>query len=432
MTDLNFLTEKIIKRTLELGADMSTCSAAVSVTREFNVDGGRFSLFRTLFNNSLSVTVFKEGKKGSVGINRFDEEAIEEALNNCFDAAKTAIADKDWGLCEEPHSFDITDGAPEPDTNLLFERSEELKRDIAEKYPKILIEQMIVTHTGFETVTRTSYGGHFRRKSGDYNLSLMFSAHEGEAASSFFGDGFVTASLDRPFLSIGSVAKSLADVEKQIYTEPLEGKFVGTMVLPPDSLGEFVGSALGSFAGSTSIIDGTSIWKDSLGKKVADERLTISSKPNDSRIVGAAKSTGDGFIAEDYDIIKDGVLESFMLTLYSANKTGHKRAANDSFDLVIKNGDTPYDEIIKSIDRGILVGRFSGGDPNSKGDFSGVAKNSFLIENGRITKALRETMINGNLADLLMNVKAVSKEVVENGYSVMPTVAFNGVTISGK
>ena len=33
------------------------------------------------------------------------------------------------------------------------------------------------------------------------------------------------------------------------------------------------------------------------------------------------------------------------------------------------------------VERGVLLGRFSGGSPSPSGDFSGVAKNSFLIEN---------------------------------------------------
>lgn len=432
MIDLSALTETIIARCQALGATMSKCSASRSEVREFNVDGGKFSLFRTLFNNSLSITVFKDGKKGSIGLNRFDDDAVEEAIAACFSAAESAAPDTDWDLCHEAHSYDITDGAPTPDTDRLFDRSAELKAEIEKNHPSILLEQMIVEHSGYESVFRTSFGGKFRRVSGAYSLSLMFSAHEGEEASSFFGAGVTTASLDKPFIELGNIAASLRDVEKQIRTIPVEGKFVGTMVLTPDSLGEFVGSALGNFVTDTPIIDGTSIWKDALDTKVADERLTISSKPHDSRLVGASLCTSEGFLAEDYDIIQNGVLKSFMLSLWAANKSGQKRAPNDSWSLVIEGGDTPYADIIKGIERGILVGRFSGGEPNSKGDFSGVAKNSFLIENGKITSAVRETMINGNLADLLKNVVAISRETVENGGSVLPTIAFSGVTISGK
>ena len=54
------------------------------------------------------------------------------------------------------------------------------------------------------------------------------------------------------------------------------------------------------------------------------------------------------------------------------------------------------------------------------------------IENGKITCALSETMISGNLGDLLKNVVAISAEVVCDGTSVLPYAAFGGVTVSGK
>ncbi len=76
--------------------------------------------------------------------------------------------------------------------------------------------------------------------------------------------------------------------------------------------------------------------------------------------------------------------------------------------------------------------RFSGGRPGANGEFSGVAKNGFLIENGRLTKPLTETMISGNLADMLQNLRAVSREVMEDGAMSVPYMAFDGVTVSGK
>ena len=121
-----------------------------------------------------------------------------------------------------------------------------------------------------------------------------------------------------------------------------------------------------------------------------------------------------------------------MISQYVANKTGLPRAKNSSSALVMAAGDVPYADLIAGIERGILVGRFSGGNPGTSGDFSGVAKNSFLIENGKITCALSETMISGNLGELLKNVCAISKETVRDGAGELPYAAFGGVTVSGK
>lgn len=129
---------------------------------------------------------------------------------------------------------------------------------------------------------------------------------------------------------------------------------------------------------------------------------------------------------------ENGVLKAFMLPLYVANKTGFAPAKNTSSAVVIEGGDTPYSDMIKHIKKGLIVGRFSGGEPGTNGDFSGVAKNSFLIEDGMIRGAVSETMINGNLAELLNSITDISKETVCDGTSVLPYIAFDHVVISGK
>ena len=115
-----------------------------------------------------------------------------------------------------------------------------------------------------------------------------------------------------------------------------------------------------------------------------------------------------------------------------ARKKGMKRAGNKSFNFYIKPGETALSDIISGIEKGVLVGRFSGGAPSSNGDFSGVAKNSFLIENGKKTKALREVMINGNLSKIFANIANISKETYNDGSVLVPWASFDGIMISGK
>lgn len=432
MHDLKMIADKALAALKDNGADKAQCAVRFTETHEFNVDGGKFSLFRTLFDNSLSLTAVKDDKKGSVGINRLDDDSIAAAAVNCLAIADSGAADPAWVFAEKSENGFFTAGAPEADLDLLFDRTEELMRQIGEQFPLILMEQMIVTHKKRHSVFKNSLGVEYETLSGNYEISLMFSAHEGEKSSSFFGSGVITDRLDVPFMELGTIREDLENVSKQLDTQPLEGKFTGVAVFPPSSLGTFIGSALGNFASDGTLLDGTSPWKDCLGKVVADPAITISAAPLDERIVCGERFTGEGFRSENYDIIKGGVLESFMLSGYVANKTGLPRAKNSSYAIVMKPGETPYADIIAGIERGILVGRFSGGEPGTSGDFSGVAKNSFLIENGKITCALSETMISGNLGDLLKNVVAISSEVVCDGATVLPYAAFGGVTVSGK
>ena len=56
------------------GADKAQANVSYTITHEFNVDGGEFSLFRTLFDKQLAMTAIQGGKKGTVAQNRYDED----------------------------------------------------------------------------------------------------------------------------------------------------------------------------------------------------------------------------------------------------------------------------------------------------------------------------------------------------------------------
>jgi len=86
--------------------------------------------------------------------------------------------------------------------------------------------------------------------------------------------------------------------------------------------------------------------------------------------------------------------------------------------------------MIKNIDKGILLCRFSGGYPSDSGEFSGVAKNSYYIENGQIKHPVIETMISGNISDMFLNISDISNENINFGDVILPWITFNGITIS--
>ncbi len=416
----------------QAGADKAQANVSYAITHEFNVDGGEFSLFRTLFDKQLAMTAIQGGKKGTVAQNRYDEETIAASAKACLEAAASAQPDENWDFAPVSHNEDFVLGEPKPDTDKLFYRCQELMAAVKERFPKILMEQMIVDHKEVYRAQANSYGVLFSAHQGCYEVQLMFSGHDGDKASSFFGSGVITDNLDKPFLELGSLADDLANVEKQIETTVVDGKFEGTMVLMPGCVPSLFYTLLSDFAGESGLLSGTSPWKEKLGDMVADERITISLAPLDERVVCGSRITGEGFRVENFDVIKDGKLSAFYLGLYAANKLKLPRGKNDSFNVIVAPGEKPIEDIIASIDRGILVGRFSGGQPSSNGDFSGVAKNSFLIENGKIGPALSETMIAGNMADMLLRLRDISREQVADGMMVLPYMAFDGITISGK
>ena len=433
MDNLENLAEYIIVEAKAQGADYVHCVVRESEKREFNVDGGRFSLMRTLFDRDVAITVLKDQRKGSVHVNRFDEGAIYDAIAECIAASESAEPDPAWQFCDEPTEQIYVQGTPVCDTEKLFFRTKELLEDIRKRHPKILIEQMITSHDSYRSVYLNSNCIMYHPTAGSYSFSLMYSGHDGEKSTSFFGSDVTLAKLDKPVIECALIERELSEIEKQLDPVPLEGKFTGTVLLAPAALSEIVlGTIFGNFVSDSSLIEGTSIWKDKLGEQVADERLTIALRAEGEDIVIGQKVTGEGYPAESFDLIRGGKLVSFDLSQYGANKTNGKRAGCSAGNIFIPAGVQSLDEIIAGIEKGVLVMRFSGGEPAPSGEYSGVAKNSFLIENGTVTHALTETMISGCVPDMLNNIRAISSDVLKDGSNSIPYIAFDGVTISGK
>ena len=422
-----------LKALEEGGAEQAVCVVSREVVREMTAEFGAFTLYRTLFKDAVNYMAIRDKKRGVASQNDVSEAAIMKGAKLCLEAAEAADEDEAWQLAPAVPATRFTTGPLDCDEEKLLFRSQELLDDIRERYPNIMVEALYATHSLKNSAALFSTGSEFLSVRGAYSVDLMFNAQEGDKTSSFYGSYALMDSLDHPFIEQGSIAYDLEFVSGQVHTEASGEKYEGVLVMTPGCLGSFLYSILGTFVSDSVLLDETSIWRDKLGEKVADTRFSLAIAPLHRDMVAGERITPEGYLSEDYHVIKEGVLRSFSLSDYTARKTGRERAKNNAMDnFVVDAGDTPLDEIIKGIDKGILVGRFSGGNPGTSGDFSGVAKNTYMIENGVITKALSETMVSGNLAELLTNIRAISQEVVKDGSSVLPWIAFNHVIISGK
>ncbi|MCL2599881.1 MAG: metallopeptidase TldD-related protein [Treponema sp.] len=419
---------------MKAGADKAACVASQNRTDEFNVEASQFSLLRTLFNKRLALKAIKGGKKGTTVINKFDRETVDRAVANCVAMANLASPDDAEDIAEKAENKAFDQGIGGPDMASLFSRSRDFVGQLRDEFPKIMLENMTSEFNSGQTVHVNSNGVVFSTDAEHYTVGTMFSAKDGENVTSCnFLNSSITA-LDVPFIDLGMQRTLLEESVRSLDARMVDGKFVGKIIVTPACEDMIWGTLLDCFLGTGPLIDGTSRWKDALGSLVADPKLTFRAAPLNPLIVTGERFTDDGYESRDCDFIKDGVLASFALGLYGANKTGKPRAGNTAFweTMEVAAGDVPLTDMIKGVDRGILLNRFSGGQPGPSGDVSGVAKNSFLIENGRVTDALKETMIGFNILDVLKSIVAISTERCANGTSVLPWCCFDGVTVSGK
>jgi PmbA protein len=352
---------------------------------------------------------------------------------NCIALTASAVPDEAEDIAEkhENKSFDQSMGGADMDR--LFARSKDFLELLSDEYPKIVLEGMTTEFNSAEATYINSKGVEFHTNTEFYDLGTMFSAKDGEKSSSFNGYSARLASLDEPFIDLDMHRSLLSESVKSLDARMLEGKFTGKIIVTPACVDMIWETLIDCFLSDSALVQGTSRWKDALGTKVADSKLTLRAAPLHPAIVAAERFTADGFESKNTDLIRDGVLGSFALSLYGSRKTGKPRALCSAFDnLEVAAGTTPLEKMIRSVDRGILLNRFSGGSPGPSGDVSGVAKNSFLIENGVVTDALKETMVSFNIVDVLNSITAISSEHCINGMNIMPWCCFDGITISGK
>ena len=399
---------------------------------EVTVKDGKMTMIRTLYNDAVSIRVIQNQKQGTASINSLVIQDIKEAIDSALASAESTDADPCYDIAPglKPEKFEM--GALEPDMDKLLSRTMELSEMIAQRHPKIKLMEMYTKYVRGTNIYRNTNGTQDEKEFGYYELFLEYAGNDGVNSTGFQYNGVDFDSLDKPLIELSSLEKDLTDTENSLNPISITEKFEGEIILTPSCASQMLEMTIMNAAGNQAILGKTSMWLDKVGQKVASDKLTISSNPWDPHFPNHEVHTGDGFRSEDYTLIEKGVLKCFATNLYTANKCGVARAANSSLAMVVEAGDVSLDDMIKGMKKGLIVGSVSCGMPGANGELSGVAKNSFYVENGEVKGAVIETMISLNLFDLCNNITAISKERVCDGFMVMPSIQADHVTISGK
>lgn len=424
-TLLQSTAEHALKAMRRQGFEHAQVSASTTAQDEVNVNHNEPSLLRSTETIKLSLLGIIDGRMASAELADFTAEAVDARIAALFDDAKAAPQD-DANAVSSAQSANIVQGPQEADLDLLASKVQELLRFREQETPKMLVDEGAARHMLARIHTLTSGGSTLSCSVGWYGLDVMGTAKDGKQASSFnFTGGASDELASRHVTEYFGIGGMMRDTEQQIHTRPLGAKFVGDVVLTPAAVNDLLSWFLGQIA-DTQLIAGTSLYRERVGQQVASGKLGLRSR---FTAPGVVPLSSDAFKTPEVQLLDAGTLKTLTPSLYGSRKTGipHVPVAQG---WEILSGDASREQVVGGVVRGAVVGRLSMGSPASNGDFSGVIKNSFAIDGGQVSHALSETMITGNMAQMLMNVAAVSRERIDYGALALPWLRITGLHFS--
>lgn len=430
-TALRELADRVLAKGRAHGFDDFEVSAKEKALSEMQIDAGQVSLLRSTNEVTLSLRAFSAGRMASVALNQVDSESLALSMQQLSEGVQAAPVDEARVLAGAQSVQRLEYGPTEPSLEQMHERITSFAKVTVTEYPDIKMEQSGLQFFRNEMVRLNTKGLSISSGTGGYSFFGMFSGKRNGRTSSFNYSGGHISSLDRELIDIGAVRRLMASSVREIDHKPLEGKFTGPVILSPECFMDLVNSWLSHLRDGT-MIAGTSRLRDKLGQKVASPLLHLSVRPADALFAARELYTSEGYVSAPSSILESGVLKGFMLSDYGARRTALSRAANDGGNLVFERGLSSVNEMIDETKHGLFLQRFSGGYPAANGDFSGVAKNSYLIVNGELAQPLSEVMVSGNLFDLMNDVVSVSHEAVNDGTTEVPFVRVAKLTVTGK
>lgn len=427
--NLQEISQMSLKNLKEGGAnDASTITGHTSFD-ELVYENDGFTLLRSVDEYSSSQTAIIANKKGSFSANQLTPDEIIAASNKTMEIAKAGQEDPAFAISEGPVQMNFDYGPKTADKEAMRGLIQNFVADTQKLYPQIKLRSVTAKYTQGNTHFLNTNGVKANARKGYYSLSVLFNAQDDKTSSSMNYDGLDFVDFNIDLLSDEKFGKTFQDTIAHLKAEKLGRNIVGKAIFMPSCWSGFISYAL-SHLGSSSLISKTSRLQGKIGEKVASSLMHLESRPQDPIFANPNFLTADGIETKNQTIFDKGILKTYLLDLFGKNKLGEKEVTNFATRLYMPKGETSLEDMIAGIEEGILIGRFSGGYPNTNGDFSGIAKNSFLIKNGKVDKALSETMISGNLFEVMENIYATSKEVYQNGTTHLPYVASDNISIS--
>jgi PmbA protein len=426
-----------MEHALKNGAQQASVSINENNSSRIEVRDEKIDKLEEANRNNMMIALYVDKKYSSISTNRLSNKEelgrfIKEAI-----AGTKYLAEDEFRTLPDPELYYKGGGEdlkildegfksvdPQVKINHAFATEKEvLGKDeriisITASYSDGMTGNVMVTSNGFEGNTENSY----------FSLVAQVSVKSGEARpqsywyeTSIFHNALVKEGIGQQALKRALDKLGQEKIGSGRMSMIVENRIVGRTLLQP---------LISSLNGS-SIQQKNSFLIGMEGEKIGSDLFTLVDDPFIVSGRGSRHFDSEGLATKKRTIIDGGVLKDYYIDTYYGKKLEMKPTSGDTSNVVLNPGGKDLEGLLASIDRGILVTGFNGGNSNSTtGDFS-YGIEGFLVENGKLTQPVSEMNITGNFKKLWNNLSAVGNDVFEDSSWRIPSLVFDNVDFSG-
>jgi PmbA protein len=387
-------------------------------------------------DKGVGITVYIGKRRGHSSTSDFSRQAMRDTVDAALSIARFTATDECAGLAEENWlARDIADLDLWHPWGLPVESAIELAR--ACEAAGLALDARLTNSEGASVSTQESRFA--------YGNTLGFLAgypasRHGVACALIVGrndemqrDDWYETSRDAAELpeceSVGRRAGERA-------IRRLGARKIATTQMPVMFEAPVAASLLGHYVSAVSggnLYRRSSFLLDSVGKPVFAPLVTITEQPHLPKGLASAPFDEEGVATHARDVVKDGVVQGYFLSSYSARKLGLKATGNagGNHNLILRDTGADFPGLLRMMGRGLLVTELLGHGINPvTGDYSRGAA-GYWVEGGEIAYPVQEITVAGNLTDMYRGIVGAGTDVVRRGSRQCGSILIERMTVAG-
>lgn len=433
---LSGLARDLLARARAQGASQAEVSCDEDRGLNVNVRMGAVESVESTRDRSIGITVYFGQRKGSASTADLRPESLEATVAQACAIARHTEDDPASGLADaERMATDLREFDSWHPWRL--EADEAVDLALACEAAGRDADPRIANSDGASASTSESIGVYAnshgflgRERDTHHSISCALIAGEGEDMQR---DGWYSLALAREDLetpaAIGRRAAERTLARMQPRTLP-----TGTLpiLFHAEVARSLFGHLLGAVSGSA-LYRGASFLLDSVGTRVLPDWCTVRERPFLMRGLRSSAFDAEGVATRESDLVRDGILQRYVMGSYSARKLGLQSTGNAGgvFNLEVAANAEGLDALVRDMGTGLLVTELMGQGVNAiTGDYSRGAA-GFYVENGEIAYPVDGITIAGNLREMLLGIEAIGSDVDLRSHLRVGSILVGRMTVAG-